>query len=191
MGKSVWVIDNSHSLAEFSVKHMMIATVKGRFTQVEGRIEVDPEDITGAVFEGSVAVASINTADSARDDHLRSADFFDAENHPTLTFKSTKVERDGDGYKMTGDMTIRGVTKPVTFDLEFEGTARTRGGRAIGFSATAKINRKDFGLTWNAALETGGVLVGEQVKIGRAAPGGHQAVLNGGRCRRAVRRPIS
>jgi len=166
MGKSVWVVDGSHSLAEFSVKHLMIATVKGRFTQIEGRIEADPEDIAGAYFEGSVAVASINTADSARDDHLRSADFFDAENYPTLTFKSTKVEPAGDGYKMTGDLTIRGVTRPVTFDLEFEGTGRDPwGNEKIGFSATAKINRKDFGLTWNAPLETGGVLVGEQVKI--------------------------
>jgi len=166
MGKSVWVVDGSHSLAEFSVKHLMIATVKGRFTQIEGRIEADPEDIAGAYFEGSVAVASINTADSARDDHLRSADFFDAENYPTLTFKSTKVEPAGDGFKMTGDLTIRGVTRPVTFDLEFEGTGRDPwGNEKIVFSATAKINRKDFGLTWNAPLETGGVLVGEQVKI--------------------------
>ncbi len=166
MGKSVWVIDNAHSLAEFSVKHMMIATVKGRFTQMEGRIEADPADIPGAYFEGSVNVASINTADSARDDHLRSADFFDAENYPTLTFKSTKIEPAGDGYKMTGELTIRGVTRPVTFDLEFEGTGKDPwGNEKIGFSATAKINRKDFGLTWNAVLETGGVLVGEQVKI--------------------------
>ncbi|BAD41933.1 YceI family protein [Symbiobacterium thermophilum] len=166
MAKSVWVVDNSHSLVEFAVRHMMIATVKGRFTQVEGRIEVDPADITGAYFEGSVPVASINTADSARDDHLRSADFFDAQNYPTLTFKSTKVERAGDGYKLTGDLTIRGVTKPVTFDLEFAGVGKDPwGNEKIGFSATGKINRKDFGLTWNAVLETGGVLVGEEVKI--------------------------
>lgn len=166
MAKSVWVVDASHSLAEFSVKHMMIATVKGRFTQVEGRIEADPEDIVGASFEGSVAVASINTADEGRDQHLRSADFFDADNHPTLTFRSTRIEPDGDDYKMTGELTIRGVTRPVTFALEFEGTGKDPwGNERIGFSATAKISRKDFGLTWNAALETGGVLVGDQVKI--------------------------
>mgnify|MGYP000400680510 FL=1 len=166
MGKSGWVVDAAHSLAEFSVKHMMIATVKGRFTQIEGRIEADPEDIPSASFEGSVTVASINTADEARDQHLRSADFFDAENYPTLTFKSTRIERDGDDYKMTGDLTIRGVTRPVTFDLEFEGTGKDPwGNEKIGFSATTKISRKEFGLTWNAALETGGVLVGDQVKI--------------------------
>nr|PZN71926.1 MAG: polyisoprenoid-binding protein [Bacillota bacterium] len=166
MAKSVWVVDNAHSLAEFSVRHMMIATVKGRFTEVEGRIEVDPADFTTASIEGSVKTASINTADSARDDHLRSADFFDAQNYPTLTFKSTKIERAGDGYKMTGDLTIRGVTKPVTFDVEFAGTGRDPwGNERLGFSASGKINRKDFGLTWNAVLETGGVLVGEEVKI--------------------------
>ncbi|MEW8977652.1 MAG: YceI family protein [Symbiobacterium sp.] len=166
MAKSVWVVDPSHSLVEFTVRHLMIARVKGRFTQFEGRIEADPENIPEATIEGTVTAASINTADEARDNHLRSADFFDVEHYPNLTFRSTRIERHGDGYKMTGDMTIRGVTRPVTFDLEYLGTAKDPwGNEKIGFAATAKINRKDFGLTWNAVLETGGVLVGDEVRI--------------------------
>ena len=166
MAKSVWNLDTAHSLMEFSVKHMMIATVKGRFTSVEGQIAADPENIAGAEFSGSVEVASINTAEAGRDDHLRSADFFDAANHPKITFKSTSVEGSGEDYKMVGDLTIRGTIRPVTFDLTFEGTGKDPwGNEKIGFTATAKISRNDFGLTWNAALETGGVLVGDQVKI--------------------------
>lgn len=166
MAKSVWNLDTAHSLMEFSVKHMMISTVKGRFTTMEGQIVADPENIAGAEFAGSVDVASINTAEASRDDHLRSADFFDAANYPKITFKSTSVEPDGEDYKMTGDLTIRGVTRPVTFNLTFEGTGKDPwGNEKIGFSATTRISRKDFGLNWNAALETGGVLVGDQVKI--------------------------
>jgi polyisoprenoid-binding protein YceI len=166
MSKSTWVLDPSHSVVEFTVKHMMIATVKGRFTTVEGTIEADPADLTTAQFTGQVPVATISTADAQRDAHLRSADFFDAENYPTLTFKSAKIERDGDGYKLVGDLTIRDVTKTVTWDLTYEGTGKDPwGGERIAFSAETKIDRREYGLKWNAALEAGGVLVGDQVKI--------------------------
>jgi len=166
MSKSTWVIDPSHTTAEFSVKHMMFATVKGRFTQVQGSILVDPADLAGAEFQGSVQTASVHTADEQRDAHLRSADFFDAENHPTISFRSTGVAQEGDELKLTGEMTIRGITKPVTWTLEFEGQGKDPwGNQRIGFTATTSLNRKEFGLNWNAALEAGGVLVGETVKL--------------------------
>lgn len=166
MAKSTWIVDNAHTLAEFSVKHLMISTVKGRFTKVSGQIEADPADLTTATFEGQVEVASIDTAEPQRDEHLRSADFFDAANHPLITFKSRFVDRDGGDYKLVGDMTIRGTTRAVTWNLEFEGQAKDPwGNERIGLTAETKIDRRDFGLTWNALLEAGGVMVGEQVKI--------------------------
>jgi len=162
-----WVVDASHTNVEFSVKHMMIATVRGRFGEVEGVIEGDPADLSSARFEATINAASIDTRQSDRDNHLRSADFFDVENHPKITFKSTRVEKTGENeYKVTGDLTIRGTTRPVTLDLTFEGRGKDPwGGERIALSATGKINRKDFGLTWNAALETGGVLVSDEVKL--------------------------
>jgi len=162
-----WVVDPTHTNVEFSVKHMMIATVRGRFGKVEGVIEGDPSDLTSARFEATIDTQSIDTRQEDRDNHLRSADFFDVANHPNITFKSTKVEKVGDNeYKVTGDLTIRGVTRPVTLDTTFEGRGKDPwGGERIALSATGKINRKDFGLTWNAALETGGVLVSDEVKI--------------------------
>ncbi len=166
MSKFTWVIDQSHTTAEFSVKHMMIATVKGRFNQVQGSIVADPANLTSAQFEGTVQVASIHTGDEQRDAHLRSADFFDVENHPTLSFRSTGVQQQGDELKLLGDLTIRGTTKPVTWTLEYEGQGKDPwGNQRIAFTATTSLNRKEFGLTWNAALETGGVLVGETVKL--------------------------
>ncbi len=162
-----WVIDPSHTLVEFSVKHMMIATVKGRFAGVEGTIVADPADLTSAAFDVKVDLSTIDTRDAQRDGHLRSADFFDVENHPAMTFKSKSVKAKGDDeYTLTGDLTIRGVTKEVAFDLTFEGQGKDPwGNEKLGFSAVGKINRKDFGLEWNVALESGGILVGETVKM--------------------------
>lgn len=162
-----WSLDPAHTLVEFSVKHMMIATVKGRFSGVEGFLEGDLPDLTTARVEASVDAASVDTREAQRDQHLRSADFFEVEKFPKLTFKSTQIDAAGGGtYKMTGDLTIRGVTRPVVFDVTFEGMGRDPwGNERAGFSATAAVNRKDFGLQWNAVLETGGVLVGDRVKI--------------------------
>lgn len=167
MSKATWVLDPSHSLVEFSVKHMMIATVKGRFSKFEGALTADVSDLTTAEIAVTADVASIDTRDSQRDDHLRSADFFDVEQFPTLTFQSARIERvAGAEYKLTGNLTIHGVTHEVTFDTTFEGTGKDPwGNERAGFSAEAKINRKDYGLVWNVALETGGILVGDQVKI--------------------------
>lgn len=163
---SKWNVDSSHSMAEFAVKHMMIATVKGHFNKVEGTIEADPNNLTAAKFDVAVDIASINTRDEQRDAHLRSADFFDAEQHPRLTFVTKSVQPQGENYLLTGDLTMRGVTREVPFELTYEGQGKDPwGNEKIGFSAEAKVNRKDFGLNWNAALETGGVLVSDQVKI--------------------------
>lgn len=164
---STWLIDPAHSSANFSVKHMMIAKVHGGFEKVSGTLQYDPSDITKASIEASIDAASINTRETQRDGHLKSADFFDVEKYPTLNFKSKKVEKDGEDLKVTGDLTIHGITKEVV--LEVEGpTAEMKdpyGNIKIGISATTKIKRKDFGLTWNAALEAGGVLVGDDVAI--------------------------
>lgn len=163
-----WALDPSHSLIEFAVRHLMISTVKGRFGAFEGVITADPNDLTNAAIEVNIDVASIDTRDAKRDEHLRSADFFDAARFPQITFKSRKVSRAaGAGeYSVLGDLTIRGVTRPVTLEAAFSGRGKDPwGNERAAFSATGSIDRKDFGLTWNAALETGGVVVGDQVKI--------------------------
>ena len=163
-----WKLDPAHSSAEFKVKHMMISNVKGTFSGLSGTLSEHTVDSTLSSIEASVDVSSISTGDAQRDGHLKSADFFEIEKYPTMTFQSTKVERKGeDEYRVTGDLTIHGVTKPATFAVEGP-TAPGKdpwGNTRIGLSATTKINRKDYGLTWNAALETGGILVGEDVHI--------------------------
>lgn len=167
MAPSTWKIDPSHSLVEFSVKHMMIATVKGRFGQIEGEVTVDSANLTQAAFNLTVDISSIDTRDPGRDTHLRSADFFDVDQYPTVSFRSRAVtKRDDDELTLVGDLTIHGVTRETEFELTYEGQAKDPwGNERVGFSARTTINRKEFGLTWNAALETGGVLVGENVKI--------------------------
>jgi polyisoprenoid-binding protein YceI len=164
---STWNIDPVHSGAEFKVKHMMISNVKGQFTGVSGVLQLDEGDIVNSSIETSIDAASINTRDAQRDAHLKSPDFFEVEKFPTLTFKSTSVRRKGEELAVEGDLTIHGVTRKVVFEVEGP-TAPGKdpwGNTRIGFSATTKINRKDYGLTWNAALETGGILVGEDVTI--------------------------
>ncbi|TRM10942.1 YceI family protein [Lentibacillus cibarius] len=168
MTKAIWNVDKVHSTIGFSVRHMMISNVKGTFNDFEGTVEADPQDLTDASVDIKIDANSIDTRRSDRDDHLRSADFFDVENHPNLTFKATNIEKKSeDHYDMTGDLTIRGTTNPVTFDITFEGMAKDpmSGDEAAGFTGSTTINRKDFGLTWNAALETGGVVVSDEVKI--------------------------
>lgn len=164
---SRWVLDPAHSLAEFAIKHMMIATVKGRFGKLEGTVTGALPDLTTAEITASIDAASIDTREPQRDAHLRSADFFDVENHPTITFKSTRITRAGEGmFQIAGDLTIRGVTQPVTLTATFAGFGKDPwGNERAAFSAETTINRKDFGLQWNALLETGGVLVGEVVKV--------------------------
>lgn len=163
-----WKMDPAHSAAEFKVKHMMISNVKGRLSGLSGTLTEHLTDKTLSAVEASIDVATLTTGDAQRDAHLKSADFFEVEKYPTMTFKSTKVVQKGEEeYVVTGDLTIRGVTKPVTFTVEGP-SAPTKdpwGNTRIGLSATTKINRKDFGLNWNAALETGGFLVGEDVQI--------------------------
>jgi polyisoprenoid-binding protein YceI len=163
---TTWTIDPSHSVVEFSVKHMMFATVMGRFTEVTGAINLDNQNVANSSVEVTIGAASIDTRDEKRDEHLRSADFFDAETYPTLEFKSTSVEAKGNDLKVTGDLTIHGVTKQVVLNTEFNGQGSNPWGQqVISYSASTKINRKDFGLNWNAALESGGVLVSDEVKI--------------------------
>lgn len=164
---SKWALDPAHSSIDFSVRHMMIAKVKGSFNNFTASIEADPTDLTTANVEFSVELASVDTRNEDRDNHLRSADFFDVENHPNMTFTSTSIEKTGEGeYDLTGDLTIRGVTRSETFTVTFEGTGKDPwGNEKVGFNAEGKIKRSDYGLTWNAALETGGVLVGDEIKV--------------------------
>jgi polyisoprenoid-binding protein YceI len=165
--KSTWQIDPSHTLTEFSVRHMMITTVRGRFGEVSGTIELDEEDPTRSTAEVTIDARTIDTRADQRDAHLRSADFLDVENHPTITFRSRKIERKGeDRYAVTGELTIRGVTKPVVLDVTEGGRAKSPWGQTVvGFRATTKIDRREFGLKWNQALETGGLLVGRTIDI--------------------------
>ena len=167
-GVTTWNIDPAHSSAEFKVKHMMISNVKGSFSGITGALKLNEADPAHSSVEAEIPVATLSTGDDQRDGHLKSADFFDAEKFPTFTFKSTNVNRHASGaHKVAGELTMHGVTSPVTFDVDgpSEPGKDPWGNIRIGLSATAKINRKDFGLSWNAALETGGVLVGEDVTI--------------------------
>lgn len=163
---TTWAIDPAHSNVEFAIKHLMISTVKGRFSEVAGTVQLDDEDPANSVVDVRINVASIDTRQPDRDAHLRSGDFFDVEKYPALTFTSTRIERDGDEYRVEGNLTIRDVTRKVTLRASDEGRTRDPwGGERAGFSATTKINRRDFGLTWNQILETGGIAVGDEVKI--------------------------
>ncbi|MDX1993282.1 MAG: YceI family protein [bacterium] len=165
---ATWKIDSAHSNANFVVRHMMITNVRGSFKEVSGTIEYDPANPAAASVEATINAASIETGVADRDNHLRSADFFDVANTPNITFKSTNVEPTGEGTaKVTGDLTIRDVTRPVTLDVEFTGQSANPWTKAAtaGFSATGKINREEFGLTWNQALEAGGWLVGKDIKL--------------------------
>lgn len=159
-----FTIDPAHSSVEFAVRHMMISTVKGRFGDVTGTVQI-PEKGEPKV-DVTINVASIDTRQEQRDTHLRSADFFDVEKFPSITFTATKAERTRDGWTLTGNLTIKGVTRPVSLDVTEEGAGVDPwGNEKVAFSATTKFNRADFGLTWNAALETGGVLVSDEVKV--------------------------
>ncbi len=162
-----WRLDPTHSNVEFAVKHMMITTVRGRFNEVDGTLQYDEKDQTHSSLEVSIKTASIDTRTADRDAHLRSPDFFDVEKYPTMTFRSTRVEVTGSKrLRIEGDLTIRGVTKPVVLEATEEGRGKDPwGGDRAGFSATTTIDRHDFGLEWNKALETGGWLVGQEVKV--------------------------
>lgn len=164
---STWTIDPVHSIAEFAVRHMMVSTVKGRFRSMEGSITLDEERPERSSVVATIDVASVDTAEPDRDAHLRSDDFFNAERFPKMTFRSTRVELQGeDRARVYGDLTIRDVTREVALDVEFEGRAKDPwGNERIGFSATTELNRKEFGLRWNQVLETGGVVVGDRVKV--------------------------
>src|SRR6266851_2791707 len=163
-----WQIDPAHSAAHFSVRHLMISNVRGEFTKLSGSALINPADRTKSTAEITIEAASINTREPQRDEHLRSADFFDVANYPVLTFRSKRIESLGaETFKLTGDLTIRGVTKEVTFDVEGP-TPPVKdpwGYIRAGVTASTKVNRKDFGLVWNALTEAGGVVVGDDVKI--------------------------
>jgi polyisoprenoid-binding protein YceI len=167
-GTTTWNIDPVHTHAQFKVRHLMISNVKGEFTAVTGKLELDGADITKSRVEASIDAATINTRDAQRDGHLKSADFLDVEKYAALTFQSTRISKKGDGeLAVEGDLSIHGVTRKVV--LEVEGPSAPLkdpwGNTRIGLSATTRINRKDFGLIWNQALETGGVMVGDEVTI--------------------------
>ena len=160
-----WALDTAHSSVGFTVRHMMVSKVRGRFTDFTADI-VTAEDPRLSTVNATVQMASIDTGDEGRDGHLRTNDFFDIEEFPTMTFSSTGITGSGSDYELTGDLTIKGVTKPVTFDLEYGGIGKDPWGNTrAGFTLTGTINRKDFGMAYNAVLETGGIMVGEKVAI--------------------------
>jgi polyisoprenoid-binding protein YceI len=163
-----WQIDPAHSAAHFSVRHLMISNVRGEFTNISGSALMDPADLSNSSVEVTIQAASLSTREPQRDEHLRSADFFDVAKYPTLTFRSKRIESQGAEYlKLVGDLTIHGVTKEVTLDIEGPTPAIKDpwGNVRVGVTGSTKINRKDFGLVWNTLTETGGLVVGDEVKI--------------------------
>ena len=164
--KLTYTIDPSHSSVEFVARHMMLTKVRGRFASFQGQIDLAPGSDVPEAFSASIEAASIDTREAQRDTHLKSADFFDVEKYPVLTFETTRIEGTPETFKAYGNLTIHGVTKEVALNGTFEGRgADPWGNERVGYSASTTINRKDFGLTWNAALETGGVLVSEEIRI--------------------------
>jgi polyisoprenoid-binding protein YceI len=161
-----WVLDPMHSEVQFKVKHLVISTVTGFFKSFEGSLETENEDFTGADITFSLDVNSIDTNQDQRDGHLKSAEFFDAEKYPKITFKSTSFTKDGDDYTLAGNLTIKDITKPVKLNVEHGGTAGDfYGNTKAGFEITGKINRKEFGLTWDGVTEAGSIVVGEDIKL--------------------------
>ncbi len=166
MAQSTWTIDASHSGIHFIARHMVFTKVRGSFKSFRGTIQLDESDLTKAAVEATIDAASIDTGEPKRDGHLTSPDFFDAAQFPTLSFKSTAIEKKGDGYTLTGDLTIHGVTKSVALDTHFEGKGKDPwGGERLAFTAKTSVLREDFGLTWNQVLEAGGLLVGSKIEI--------------------------
>jgi polyisoprenoid-binding protein YceI len=166
--QTTWTIDSAHTAATFSVRHMMVSNVRGEFTKTSGAVRWDGKDLATAIVDATIDAASINTREPQRDAHLKSPDFFDVAKFPTLTFQSTKIAAAGPGkLQMTGNLTMHGVTRQVVFDVDGPTPVikDPYGNQRVGASATATISRKDFGLLWNAALETGGLVVGDEVKI--------------------------
>lgn len=166
--KTIYAIDPAHSSAQFTIRHLMISNVRGDFKSVKGTVVYDPENLAASSIEAEIDANSLNTRDENRDAHVKSAEFFNVEKYPSITFKSTKVERAGEGeFKVTGGLTILGVTKEVVLKVEgpSEEAKDPWGNLRVGASATTKIKRSEFGLTWNAALETGGFMLGDDVKI--------------------------
>lgn len=164
---TTWTIDPAHTNVEFAVRHLMISTVKGRFGAVTGTVVLDDEEPARSQLEVTIDVASVDTREPQRDAHLRSADFFDVDNHPQVTFRGTRVERTEKGqFLVTGDLTIRAQTRPVVLSVLAEGRGKDPwGGERAGFSASGTIKRSEFGLTWNQLLETGGVAVSDEIKL--------------------------
>ncbi len=177
---TVWEIDSAHSHVEFAVKHLMIATVKGRFSEVSGTISLNEANPSAAAVDIKIDSSSIDTRQGQRDTHLKSPDFLDSENYPHIEFKSTHLEGDiNKKFKLIGDLAMHGVTKQVTLEVENQGRAvDLSGNEKAAFGATTKINRTDFGLNWNQALEAGGVLVGEEIKISIEIEASRQAPSN-------------
>jgi len=162
-----WAIDPMHSEVQFKVKHLVISTVSGFFKSFSGTVEADSDDFSDAEIEFSIDIDSLDTTQTQRDEHLKSAEFFDAAQYPHITFKSTSFTKTGDDeYALKGDLTIKGVTKPVTLDVEYGGSAADfYGNTKAGFEVTGKINRKEFGLTWDGVTEAGNIVVGEDIKL--------------------------
>lgn len=161
-----WVIDPSHSSVEFVVRHLVVSKVKGRFSAFAGTITVDPSDPLASVVDATIQATSVDTHDEQRDAHLRSPDFFDVEAFPTITFRSSGLRADGGDYEVDGELTIKGIARPVTVTLEYNGTSGDPwGGTRAGFSAVTEVNRRDFGLDFDVKLDTGGALVGETIRI--------------------------
>jgi polyisoprenoid-binding protein YceI len=164
--KTTWTIDPAHTQAEFSAKHMMITTVRGHLAGAAGTIELDEDDLTRSSVVATLDASTVDTGMAQRDAHLRSADFLDADRFPQIAFRSTRIEKAGDGYRITGDLTIRDVTRSVVLDATFLGVVPSmQGGRHAGFSARIRIDREEWGLTWNVGLEAGGWLVGKEITI--------------------------
>ena len=167
MANTKWVIDPTHSEIGFKVRHLMISNVSGKFDQFEAEVETENEDFATAQIRATIKTASVNTSNLQRDEHLRNSDFFEVENHPDILFTSQKAEKiDNDNFVLHGNLTLKGITKQVKLQVEYSGfTKDPWGGERAGFVVTGKINRNDFGLSFNAALETGGVVLGDEVKI--------------------------